>query len=170
VTLHRYTLPVEDTHWKVDGKTEIAFTRDYDTRSDDLLKLYAKGKQGQWDADTRIDWSLPVDPDDPMQVDDAMLPLFGTPLWGRLSARHVAFGRLALRDYYPSLTEAERREREEFVIAGLYLMRDRFDAAEMWERIGLDPKDVPRENKGSSGQVRFRKRLFSRIARRQGAM
>jgi len=31
-------------------------------------------------------------------------------------ARHVAFGRLALRDYYPQLTAAERREREEFVI------------------------------------------------------
>ena len=33
-------------------------------------------------------------------------------------ARHVAFGRLALRDYYPELTDAERREREDFVIEG----------------------------------------------------
>ena len=31
-------------------------------------------------------------------------------------ARHVAFGRLALRDYYPQLTDAERDEREEFVV------------------------------------------------------
>ena len=29
-------------------------------------------------------------------------------------ARHVAFGRLALRDYYPQLSDAERDEREEF--------------------------------------------------------
>jgi hypothetical protein len=34
-------------------------------------------------------------------------------------ARHVAFGRLALRDYYPQLTDAERREREEFIVEGL---------------------------------------------------
>ena len=87
MSLHRYTLPVEDTHWKPNGQSEVAFTWDYDARSEDLLKLYAKGKQGQWDADTRIDWSLPVDPDDPMQVADAMLPIHGTPLWGRLSDR-----------------------------------------------------------------------------------
>ncbi len=31
-------------------------------------------------------------------------------------ARHVAFGRLALRDFYPQLTEKERDEREEFVV------------------------------------------------------
>jgi len=296
MTLHRYTLPVEDTHWKVQGQTEAAFTWDYDARSDELLRLYAKGKQGQWDADVRIDWSLDVDPDDPMQVVDEMLPLFGTPLWDKLSerhksdlryhtqvhqlsqflhgeqgalictakivqdvptieskfyaatqvmdearhveafrrllhekfrfvypitpplatlieqgltdrrwdftylamqvlieglalaafqrnrdyaknalcaavnayvmqdeARHVAFGRLALRDYYPQLTAAERAEREEFVIAGLYHMRDRFDAIEMWEHIGIDAKDA-REALGiSTSQVRFRKRLFSRI-------
>ena len=40
-------------------------------------------------------------------------------------ARHVAFGRMALRDYYKQLTDAELREREEFVIEGCYLMRDR---------------------------------------------
>src|SRR5207245_5023356 len=41
-------------------------------------------------------------------------------------ARHVAFGRLALRDYYPQLSQAERDEREEFVVAACYHMRDRF--------------------------------------------
>ena len=34
-------------------------------------------------------------------------------------ARHVSFGRLALRDYYPQLSEAERDEREEFVVEAL---------------------------------------------------
>src|SRR6201999_4319866 len=41
-------------------------------------------------------------------------------------ARHVAFGRLALKDYYAGLTDRERAEREEFVVEGCYLMRDRF--------------------------------------------
>ena len=54
-------------------------------------------------------------------------------------ARHVAFGRLALREYYPQLSEAERREREEFVIEGSHHLRDRLNSEEMWERIGLDP-------------------------------
>jgi hypothetical protein len=78
-------------------------------------------------------------------------------------ARHVAFGRLALRDYYPQLTEAERREREEFVIEGCYHLRDRFNSPELWERLNIDVKQALREVDGSEGQVRFRKRLFSRI-------
>jgi len=42
-------------------------------------------------------------------------------------SRHVAFGRLALRDYYPHLSEAERNEREEFLVEACYHMRDRFE-------------------------------------------
>src|SRR5205814_988223 len=41
-------------------------------------------------------------------------------------ARHVAFGRLALRDYYPELSDGERREREEFAVEACHLMRNRF--------------------------------------------
>jgi len=295
-TLFRYTLPVEETHWKFEGAGETTFTWNYDAASEDLLKLYAKGKQQQWDAEKRIDWSLDVDPDDPMQMDDTVVPLYGTPLWNRMSekqrselryhsqvfnlsqflhgeqgalicaarivqdvptieskfyaatqvmdearhveayrrlltekfkfvypiskplktlveqaltdkhwdftylgmqvlieglalvafqrirdysknplcqavnayvmqdeARHVAFGRLALRDYYPQLTDAERREREEFIVEGCYHLRDRFNSPEMWERLGIDLKDALREVDGSEGQIRFRKRLFSRI-------
>jgi hypothetical protein len=295
-TLFRYTLPVEETHWKFQGAGETTFTWNYDAASEDLLKLYSKGKQQQWDAEKRIDWSLEVDPDDPMQMDDSVVPLYGTPLWNRMSdkqkselryhsqvfnlsqflhgeqgalicaarivqdvptieskfyaatqvmdearhveayrrlltekfrfvypiskplktlieqaltdkrwdftylgmqvlieglalvafqrirdysknplcqavnayvmqdeARHVAFGRLALRDYYPQLSDAERREREEFVIEGCYHLRDRFNSPEMWERLGIDLKDALREVDGSEGQIRFRKRLFSRI-------
>jgi hypothetical protein len=78
-------------------------------------------------------------------------------------ARHVAFGRLALRDYYPQLTAAERREREEFVIEGSYHLRDRLNSPEMWERLGIDFDDAMRALEGAEGQIRFRKRLFSRI-------
>ena len=52
-------------------------------------------------------------------------------------SRHVAFGRLALRDYYPQLTQKERDEREEFLLEACYLMRDRFDAVEVWKTLGL---------------------------------
>ena len=52
-------------------------------------------------------------------------------------ARHVMFGRLALRDYYPQLTQAERAEREDFCVDACYRMRDRFLGEEVWERLGL---------------------------------
>src|SRR5690348_2056906 len=52
-------------------------------------------------------------------------------------ARHVAFGRLALKDYYAELTTRERAEREEFVVEGCYLMRDRFRGQEIFEQLGL---------------------------------
>jgi hypothetical protein len=78
-------------------------------------------------------------------------------------ARHVAFGRIALREYYPQLTAAERREREEFVVEGSYFLRDRLNSEEMWESIGIEPKDAAAAHFASEGQVRFRKRLFSRI-------
>jgi hypothetical protein len=295
-TFWRYQVPAAETQWRFPSSGEVCFTWDYDARSDELLKLYAKGKKEQWDAESRIDWSLPVDPEDPMQMDDQVVPLYGTALWEKLSAkqraelryhsqvfnlsqflhgeqgalvcaarivqdvprieskfyaatqvmdearhveayrrllsekfdfvypiskplktlleqalgdrrwdftylgmqvlieglalvafqrirdysknalcqavnayvmqdeaRHVAFGRMALRDYYPELTEAERREREEFVIEGSYHLWERFNSPEMWERLGYDAKDVLRVLDGAEGQIRFRKRLFSRI-------
>jgi hypothetical protein len=78
-------------------------------------------------------------------------------------ARHVSFGRLALRDYYPHLSDAERDEREQFVVEALYFMRDRFNNAEVWERLGL-PADLLNELHYNSKQMAsFRGRLFSRV-------
>jgi len=78
-------------------------------------------------------------------------------------ARHVAFGRLALRDYYPELTQAERDEREEFAVEACYLMRDRFVSEEVWETVGLPVKECVEYAAGSEMMRAFRSRLFSRI-------
>jgi hypothetical protein len=78
-------------------------------------------------------------------------------------ARHVAFGRLALRDYYAGLTEAERADREEFVVEGCYLMRNRFRAQEVWERMGYDVAECLEFTENSPMQQAFRALLFSRI-------
>jgi P-aminobenzoate N-oxygenase AurF len=78
-------------------------------------------------------------------------------------ARHVAFGRLALRDYYPQLTQAERDEREEFAVEACYLMRDRFLAEEVWETIGLPVEECMAYVDESQWMREFRSRLFSRI-------
>jgi hypothetical protein len=291
-----YALPVETTEWKFDGATDIQFNWEYDEGSDALLELYEKGKKQQWDASTRLDWSLELDPENPMQLKDEALSLYGTDYWRKMTdkekgwlrrnlqanqisqfmhgeqgaliatakivgtvpdmnakfyaatqvmdearhveaykrllhekfdlaypinpslktlleqtltdrrwdmtylgmqvlieglalaafqslrdkagntlagavnayvmqdeARHVSFGRLALRDYYPQLSDAERDEREQFVVEALYFMRDRFNNAEVWERHGL-PADLLNELHYNSKQMAsFRGRLFSRV-------
>jgi P-aminobenzoate N-oxygenase AurF len=78
-------------------------------------------------------------------------------------ARHVAFGRLALRDYYPELTQAERDEREEFCVDACYRMRDRFLAEEVWETLELPVDDVVDYVRNSDIQIMFRSYLFTRI-------
>jgi hypothetical protein len=78
-------------------------------------------------------------------------------------ARHVMFGRLALRDYYPQLTQAERDEREEFCVDACYRMRDRFLAEEVWERLGLPVADVVELVTHAELQIMFRGFLFTRI-------
>jgi hypothetical protein len=291
-----YALPVETTEWKFDGATEIQFNWEYDDGSDALLELYDKGKKQQWDASTRLDWSLELNPENPMELKDEALSIHGTDYWRKMTdkergwlrqnlqanqisqfmhgeqgaliatakivgtvpdmnakfyaatqvmdearhveaykrllhekfdlaypinpslktlleqtltdrrwdmtylgmqvlieglalaafqsirdkagntlasavnayvmqdeARHVSFGRLALRDYYPQLSDAERDEREQFVVEALYFMRDRFNNAEVWERLGL-PADALNELHYNSKQMAsFRGRLFSRV-------
>jgi hypothetical protein len=291
-----YALPVETTQWKFEGATDIQFNWEYDDGSDALLELYDKGKKQQWDASTRLDWSLELNPDNPMELKDEALSLYGTDYWRRMTdkekgwlrqhlqanqisqfmhgeqgaliatakivgtvpdmnakfyaatqvmdearhveaykrllhekfelaypinpslktlleqtlsdrrwdmtylgmqvlieglalaafqsirdkagntlasavnahvmqdeARHVSFGRLALREYYPELSDAERDEREQFVVEALYFMRDRFNQSEVWERLGL-PANLLNEIHYNSKQMQsFRGRLFSRV-------
>jgi hypothetical protein len=78
-------------------------------------------------------------------------------------ARHVAFGRLALRDHYPQLTDAERDEREEFCVEACYRMRDRFLAEEVWQTLGLPVDELLDHVRASQTQIQLRSYLFSRI-------
>lgn len=78
-------------------------------------------------------------------------------------ARHVAFGRLALRDYYAQLTSKEKEEREEFVVEGCYLMRNRFRQQEVWANLGFDVEESMRSVERSEYFQLFQSLLFSRI-------
>ncbi|RAY15833.1 aminobenzoate oxygenase [Actinomadura craniellae] len=78
-------------------------------------------------------------------------------------ARHVAFGRLALRDYYKQLSAAELREREEFVIEGCHLMRDRIRGREVWTNFGIDVNEAEKLIDNSPYVRMFQSLLFSRI-------
>ncbi|MFK0139530.1 ferritin-like domain-containing protein [Streptomyces murinus] len=78
-------------------------------------------------------------------------------------ARHVAFGRMALRDYYRQLTDAELREREEFVVEGCCLMCDRLRGVEVLENFGIPRAEAEELTEHTEFLRLFRKLLFSRI-------
>src|SRR5262245_55326783 len=255
----RYAVSPGALRWDVPQSFATTFSWEYEDSRQSLLQLYEKGKRRQWNAAERIDWTQELDPENPEQLPDESMPIFGsapylrmtekekvearthfqawqlsqfmhgeqgalvctakivqqvpdidakfyaatqvidearhveaysrllhekfelaypiTPTLKRLlndvlsdsrwdmtylgmqvlieglalaafagirdtaknalaaavnayvmqdEARHVAFGRLALRDYYPQLSDAERDEREEFTVEACYLMRDRF--------------------------------------------
>jgi hypothetical protein len=78
-------------------------------------------------------------------------------------ARHVAFGVLSLQDYYKELTAAELRERQEFAFEAAVRMRDRFLQQEVWDRMGLDVKEVLPLVMASPERAGFQAMLFSKI-------
>jgi hypothetical protein len=292
----RYVASPGEMTWGVVAPQETVFRWEYDDGRAELLALYDKGKRQQWNAQERIDWAQELSHDNPMQLPDETISIYGTDLWRKLTAkevvnfrrqaqawtisqflhgeqgalvcaakivqqvakidakfyaatqvidearhveaysrllhekfdmvfpinkplqallqdvvahkdwdftylgmqvvieglalasfqsirdkaqnrlaaqvnayvmqdeaRHVAFGRLALRDYYPQLTEAERDRREEFLVEACYLMRDRMDPSDVWQTVGLDVKACRAEHEAALGTLKFRSRLFSRI-------
>ncbi|WP_178359588.1 ferritin-like domain-containing protein [Mycolicibacterium hippocampi] len=296
-TRDKYTDVPLPYSWETPSAGDARFTWEYDEGRDRLLSLYQKGKDKQWDAQSRIDWSLDVDPTNPVGIPDEFIGLFGSPAWeaadearraefrrhnaawgfsqflhgeqgamvcaakivevvpdmdakfyaatqtmdearhveafsrflhekiglvypinsnltallgdtlsdsrwdmpylgmqvlieglalaafgvqrdlapeGSLAkqllayvmqdeARHVAFGRISLKDYYSALTDAERDEREEFVVEACYLMRDRFRGEEVFETLGLNVKECAQWVDHSPVMIQFRSHLFSRI-------
>ncbi|MCE5292463.1 MAG: long-chain fatty aldehyde decarbonylase [Nocardiaceae bacterium] len=296
-TKEKYTQVPDPYSWEVPSVGDARFTWEYDEGRARLLSLYQKGKDKQWDAQSRIDWSLDVDPTNPVGVPDEFQGLFGSPAWeaadekrrtefrqhnaawsfsqflhgeqGALicaakivevvpdmdakfyaatqtmdearhveafsrflqekigmvypinknlsallqdtlndsrwdmpylgmqvlieglalaafgvqrdlaapdslakqllayvmqdEARHVAFGRISLKDYYAALTDTERDEREEFVVDACYLMRDRFRGEEVFETLGLNVKECAEWVDHSPLMQQFRAHLFSRI-------
>jgi hypothetical protein len=78
-------------------------------------------------------------------------------------ARHVAFGVLSLKEYYSELTDAELAERQEFAFEAAVRMRDRFLQQEVWDRMGLDVKQVLPLVINSPQRQIFQSMLFSKI-------
>jgi hypothetical protein len=292
----KYAIPAQDGTWDVPAGGAARFTWEYGDGRDRLLALYQKGKDKQWDAQKRIDWSLEVDPNNISGLPEDFNPLIGSEIWNRMSqknrdefgrhqgswlfsqflhgeqgaltvsarivetvpdldskfyaatqvmdearhvelyarfiddkvgmyypinqdlarlleesltdgrwdlpylgmqvlieglalaafglyrdlstnplvkqllayvmqdeARHVAFGRLALKDYYAELTSKERAEREEFIVEGCYLMRDRFRGQEVFEGLGMPVKDCMAAVDASPMYSLYQSLLFSRI-------
>jgi len=292
----RYARPAGAPEWHVEQRFPTTFRWEYEDGREKLLNLYEKGKRLQWNASERVDWSRDLDPENPMELPDQAIPIFGSDVWNRMTegeranlrrhfqawqisqfmhgeqgalvctakivqqvpgidakfyaatqvidearhveafarllhekfelaypinphlqklledtlsesrwdftylgmqvliegvalaafglirdqsqnplaasvnayvmqdeARHVAFGRLALRDYYPQLTQKERDEREEFAVEGCYLLRDRLLAQDVWETLGLPVDECLAHVSRSELMATFRTQLFTRI-------
>src|SRR4051812_33405822 len=57
-------------------------------------------------------------------------------------ARHVAFGVLSLKEYYAELSDAELKERQDFLLENTLRSRARSVTPEIWERLGVKLEDV----------------------------
>ncbi len=78
-------------------------------------------------------------------------------------ARHVAFGVLSLKEVYDGMTDAEMKDRQEFAFEAAIRMRDRFLSQEVWEKHGVNPRDVvPLVLKDPTRDI-FQQMLFSKI-------
>ena len=53
-------------------------------------------------------------------------------------ARHVAFGILTLKEFYTQLSDAELKDRQEFLLDNTLRNRARSTTPEVWERLGVD--------------------------------
>jgi hypothetical protein len=78
-------------------------------------------------------------------------------------ARHVAFGVISLQEFYSQLTAAEIRERQEFAFEAAVRMRDRFLQQEVWERLGVDVREMVHVNLNAPDRPIFQALLFSKI-------
>jgi len=81
----------------------------------------------------------------------------------RDEARHVAFGVIGLRGIYEEMSPSELRDREDFIIEGSRLMRDRFLAQEVWEKMGMPVDECVEYATNAPSIVFFRSLLFSKI-------
>jgi rubrerythrin len=78
-------------------------------------------------------------------------------------ARHVAFGVLSLQEVYKEMSDKEMKDRQEFAYEASVRMRDRFLQQEVWDRMGVNTKEIaPMMLQDPSRQL-FQQMLFSKI-------
>jgi hypothetical protein len=99
-----------------------------------------------------------------------MHQLTGEPLLKQLlryvmsdEARHVAFGVLSLQEVYSEMSDAEMKDRQEFAFEASVRMRDRFLQQEVWERMGVAPRDIVPIVLNDPTRMIFQQMLFAKI-------
>jgi hypothetical protein len=91
MTTHdRYAMPVDPIDWTLPTHFESLLRWEYEDGRDSLLRLYEKGKERQWNGNTRIDWSLDLDPENPQELPDEQISIFGSDIWNRMTKQERA--------------------------------------------------------------------------------
>ena len=84
-------------------------------------------------------------------------------------ARHVAFGILSLQEFYENLSQAELKERQEFLAENTLRSQARSTTPEMWDRLGVDVNKVFPYLMEAAGSIRldpaanFQRAFFSKL-------
>ena len=99
-----------------------------------------------------------------------MHELTGEPLLKKLlryvmsdEARHVAFGVLSLKEVYDDMSDVEMKDRQEFAFEASIRMRDRFLQQEVWEHMGVNPREVVPLFLNDPSRIFFQQMLFAKI-------
>ena len=78
-------------------------------------------------------------------------------------ARHVAFGVISLKEAYEGMSDVELKDRQEFAFEAAVRMRDRFMQQEVWERMGVNVRDIMPLVLADPTRGVFQSMLFSKI-------
>ena len=78
-------------------------------------------------------------------------------------ARHVAFGVLSLQEVYSEMSDKEMKDRQEFAYEASVRMRDRFLQQEVWDRMGVNTKEIAPAMLQDPSRQLFQQMLFSKI-------
>ncbi|MFI1258709.1 diiron oxygenase [Streptomyces netropsis] len=101
--------------WKVPTRGDATFQWDYDSHDEQVLRLYAQGKERQWNAAGELDWEHELDPDNPLGIPDEFVPIAGTRLWERLPETE----RVAVRRHTQAWAYSQTLHGEQFALVGL---------------------------------------------------
>src|ERR1700737_315755 len=81
------------SHLSVESPATTIFDFDYTAARDQPLRLYDKGTRRQWIGSDRLDWTLEIDPENPVGMPEEINPLFGTSWWDKMDDRQRGEGR-----------------------------------------------------------------------------
>ena len=84
-------------------------------------------------------------------------------------ARHVAFGILSLQEYYENLSEAELKDRQEFMLDNTIRQRNRSANPEIWDRMGVKVEDIVPHLMAAAARIQvhpfagFQRQFFAKL-------
>jgi hypothetical protein len=63
---------------------DLAYNWEYSADRQRLMRLYENAKRDQWNATSRLDWSIDVDPESEL-IPDMAIGIYGSPIWDKLT-------------------------------------------------------------------------------------